>query len=227
MGQRVQGQIFQGFALARLHHRIRVWGPTAHGPGRVLVQVFQQLALPSVPHFGAGATDVGHGQQIQGGQLALAADTACKLGDHLGVIEVFFLRHMAHGEVFADQELHQAGVFAGDLVGAAKPAHLHAALDRVVFAAPFGYVVEQGRHIKQPRFVPAAGQLRTKRVFMGVLGNEKSPHVAQHHEDVLIDGVDMEQVMLHLTHDAPKGPQITPQHRGLVHQTHGVGDAQG
>ena len=31
--------------------------------------------------------------------------------------------------------------------------------------------------------------------------------------------------MLHLPHDAPKHPQVAPQDRGLVHQTHGVGDA--
>ena len=134
---------------------------------------------------------------------------------------------MAHGEVFADQKFHQIGVFARDLVGAAKPAHFHAALYRVVFATPLGNVMKKSRHIKQPGLVPAAGQLRAKRVFVGMLGNEKPTHIAQDHQNVLINRVDMEQVMLHLPHDAPKGPQITAQHRGLVHQAHGMGDAQG
>jgi hypothetical protein len=60
-----------------------------------------------------------------------------------------------------------------------------------------------------------------------VLCNEESAHVAQHHEDVLVHGVDMKQIMLHLPHDAAEWPQGTPQHRGLVHQSHRMGDALG
>jgi hypothetical protein len=60
-----------------------------------------------------------------------------------------------------------------------------------------------------------------------VLGDEEAAHVAQHHQDVLVHRVDVEQVVLHLPHDAPEHPQVAPQHRGLVHQPHGVGDAGG
>ena len=187
----------------------------------------EYLLADSAEEANGIALEIAKNIEIDTPVIVFTAHAARELGDHLRVIEVFFLRHMAHGEVFADQELHQTRIFASDLVGAAKPAHLHAALDRVVFATPLGNVMEQGRHIEQPRLVPAAGQLRTKRVFMGVLRNEKPPYVAQHHEDVLVDRVHMEQVMLHLPHDAPKGPQIAPQHRGLVHQAHGMGDAQG
>jgi hypothetical protein len=35
-----------------------------------------------------------------------------------------------------------------------------------------------------------------------VLGDEEAPHVAQHHQDVLVHRVDVEQVVLHLPHDA-------------------------
>ena len=56
-----------------------------------------------------------------------------------------------------------------------------------------------------------------------MLGNKKAPGVAQHHENVLVDGVDMKQVMLHLADDASEHPQITSKHRGLVHQPHRMG----
>ena len=62
---------------------------------------------------------------------------------------------------------------------------------------------------------------------MGVFGHEKAPHIAQHHQDVLVHRVGMEQVMLHLAHDAPEHPQVAPKHRGFVHQAHRMGDALG
>ncbi len=67
------------------------------------------------------------------------------------------------------------------------------------------------------------GQLRAERVFVGVLGDEEAPHIAQHHQDVLIHGVDVEQVVLHLSDDAAEHPQIAPEHRGVVHQPEGMG----
>ena len=53
---------------------------------------------------------------------------------------------------------------------------------------------------------------------MVVLGDEKAAHVAQHHQDVLIDGVDVKQIVLHLPDDSPEDPEIAAEHRGLVHQ---------
>ena len=58
---------------------------------------------------------------------------------------------------------------------------------------------------------------------MRVLRNKKAPHIAQHHQDVLVNGIDVEQIMLHLPHNFAKHPQIAAQHRCLVHQPHGVG----
>ena len=95
----------------------------------------------------------------------------------------------------------------------------------MIAAAAFRDVVEQRRDVEQPGLVPAGGQLRAERVFVRVLGHEKAPHVAQHHQDVLVHRVDVEQVVLHLAHDAAEHPQVAPQHAGLVHQPEGVGDA--
>ena len=58
-----------------------------------------------------------------------------------------------------------------------------------------------------------------------MVGNEKTPDIAQHHHDVLIDGVDMKQVMLHLTHNVSEHPQISTQYRGLIHQPEDMCDA--
>ena len=58
-----------------------------------------------------------------------------------------------------------------------------------------------------------------------MLRHEKAPHVAQHHQDVLVNGVNMKQVMLHLTDDFAEYPQIPAQHRCLVHHPQRMRDA--
>ena len=93
----------------------------------------------------------------------------------------------------------------------------------MVAATALANVMKQRRQIQQPGLVPAAGQLRAQRVFVRMLGHEKAAHIAQHHQRVLIDCVNVEQVVLHLPDDAAKRPQITPQHRGRIHQAERVG----
>ena len=97
----------------------------------------------------------------------------------------------------------------------------------MVAAAPFANVVEQRRQVQHPGLVPAAGQQRAKRILVRVFGHEKAPHIAQHHEDVLIYRIGVEQVVLHLPDDAPKWPQVAPEHRSLVHQAQGAREAFG
>ena len=97
----------------------------------------------------------------------------------------------------------------------------------MIASTPFGNVVKQGRDVQYPRFVPARRQLRAQRVFVRMFHHKKSPHIAQHRQDVLIDRINVEQIVLHLSDDAPKDPEIAAQYRGLVHQTHGVGNALG
>ena len=217
----------QGLALAGFHLGVGVRRAAAQHTQGVAVQIFEQLALPGIPHLGAGATDVGHGQQVKRRQVTLVAHPLGEGGDDSRVAQIGFLGHAAHGQVFGHQELDELLVLAGDAVVAAEALHLLGAQLGMVTPAPFGDVVEKGGHEQQPGLVPASGQLRAKRVFMGMFGHEKAPHITQHHDDVLVHRVDVEQVVLHLPHDAAEHPQVAPQHRGLVHQPHGVGDAGG
>ena len=85
--------------------------------------------------------------------------------------------------------------------------------------------MEQGGRIKNPGLVPTTGQLGAQGVFVGVLCHEKTAHIAQHHQDMLVHCIGMEQVVLHLTHDAPENPEVASQYRGVVHQPQCVGDA--
>ena len=56
--------------------------------------------------------------------------------------------------------------------------------------------------IEQPVPLEAAHQLAAQRKLVRELGHGEAAHVAQHHQDVLVDGVDVEQIVLHLADDA-------------------------
>src|SRR5439155_22707999 len=68
-------------------------------------------------------------------------------------------------------------------------------------------------------------QPRTKRIFVRVLRLHEPTQVADHHEDVFVDRVDMEQIVLHLTDDAAEYGEITAKNPVLVHSAQFVGNA--
>ena len=92
----------------------------------------------------------------------------------------------------------------------------------MVAAAALGDVVEERGDVEHPRPLEGRGELRAERVLVGVLRDEEAAHVAQHHQDVLVDRVDVEQVVLHLADDAAEDPEVAAEHAGLVHQPKGV-----
>ena len=74
--QREQVQQLPRLLLARLDLGVQVRPGAAERAQGQAVEVLQQLALPGVPDLRAGAADVGHRQQVERGQAALAADRA-------------------------------------------------------------------------------------------------------------------------------------------------------
>ena len=174
----IQGHQHQRLALAGLHLGVGVGRAAAQGAQGVAVQVFQQLALPGVPDLGAGAADVGHGQQVQGGQVALGAHAFGKRGNHVRVAQVRLLRNAAHRQVLVHQKLDEPGVFSIDAVLAAKAPCVHRAQHRMVAATALGNVMEQRGHVQDVGLVPTCAQLRAEGVFMRMLGHEKPPHIA-------------------------------------------------
>ena len=223
--QGMQSQLNQRFTFAGFNFDMWVSHMAAQHAQRQAVQVFQQFAFPSVPHLWAGAADVGHGEQVQGCQMPLIAHAFGECGNHVRVAQVGFLGHMAHGQVLTHHKLNQVRVFVRHVVLFAKVPRIFGTQHRVVAATALGNVMKQGSHVQNPGLVPTRGQLRTERVLMGVLGNKEAPHIAQHHQHMLVHGVHMEQVVLHLADNFAERPQVAPEHRGLVHQPHGVGDA--
>ena len=101
----VEGHQHQRLAFAGLHFGVGVGRAAAQGAQGVAVQVFEQLAFPCIPDLGAGAADVGHGQQIQRRQIALGAHAFGKCGNHVGIAQVRLLRNAAHRQMLMHQKL--------------------------------------------------------------------------------------------------------------------------
>ena len=89
----------------------------------------------------------------------------------------------------------------------------------MVATATFRDVVEKRRKVEEPGALEACHQLAAERVLMCMLGFGEPTQIAHHHQDVLIDGVDMKQIVLHPSHDSAKDRQIAPEHRPLVHSS--------
>ena len=188
-------------------------------------QVFQKLGFPGVPDLRAGAAHVGDGQKIERHQAPLAAHPVCKRAHHLRVVRVLLLRRAGHRKVMLDQEGDEIRVLGGKPVRAAEAAHIVRAELGMICASTFGDVVVQRRHIEQPAPLEPAHELAAKRKFMRQLGHGEAAQVPDHHQDVLVDRVDVEQVVLHLSDDAAELRQVATQDAVLVHAPELVHDA--
>ena len=141
--QGVQREHFERFAFAQFHFGVCIGCTTTQHTRGVAVEVFQQLAFPSIPDLGAGAANIGHGQQIQGREVALVAHAFGEGLNDVGVAQVLLLRDVAHRQMLCHQEFNQFGIFFVELVIAGKLAHLATAELRVIAPTAFGNVMEQ------------------------------------------------------------------------------------
>ncbi len=191
------------------------------------IEVAEQLALPLVPDLGAGAADVGVGQQVECGQAAGIADQAGEPGDYPGIRQILLLRDLRHDQVMAHKPDDEFRVLGVKPVPVAELVRIDGAQFRVIAAAALGDVVEDRRHVEQPRLVEFAHGARAERVFVGELAHREAPEVAQDLQDVLVDGVDVEKIVLHLADDAAERREVGAEDVELVHPAEFVDDAAG
>ena len=150
-------------------------------------------------------------------QPALGTDAGGERLHHFRVVHVLLLRDRGHRKVVLDQELHQLAILFREAVPRGELAYVVRAELGMVAAAAFRDVVVQGGDEQQPAALEAAHQLGAERELMRQLGHREAAQVAHHHQDVLVDGVDVEQVVLHLADDAAELRQVAPEDAVLVH----------
>ncbi len=180
-------------------------------------EILEQLAFPRVPDLRARAADVGHRQQVERDEPTFRPDDAGELADDVGIGEVPLLRDRRHGEVVLDQELDERDVLAREPVRAREAPRVDPAEPRVVAAAALGDVVEDRRDVEEPVALEVGGEPAAERVLVRELDHREPPQVAHDHQDVLVDGIHVEEVVLHLTDDLAEGGEVAAEDPVLVH----------
>ena len=183
-------------------------------PG-LLVEVVEEAGAPGVPEAGVGGADVGEGQQVEVVEVVGAGDGRSVGGDGVGVGEVFFLRGQAVVEVVGDEPGEQGAVFGRDGVVFARVevCDLRAGL-AVVAVVAFADVVKEGGEVEDGGVLQAADEgggfgVGGVRAHQTVKGFDEF-------EGVLVDGVLVEEVVLHAPGDVGEGGDIAVEQAVLV-----------
>ena len=87
----------------------------------------------------------------------------------------------------------------------------------MIAAAALGDVVEQSGDVEHLAPLEVGHEPRAQRIFVRVLRLGEAAQVADHHQDVLVHRVDVEEVVLHLADDAAEHRQVLAQHAVEVH----------
>ena len=96
----------------------------------------------------------------------------------------------------------------------------------MIAAAALGDVVEQPGEVEHLAPLEVGDQPRAQRILVRVLRLGEAAQVADHHQDVLVDRVDVEQVVLHLADDAAERGQVVAEDAVQVHPPQLVREAR-
>jgi hypothetical protein len=169
----------------------------------------------------------GHGEEIEGGERSLVAHESGEGRDHFRIGEVLLLRRHRHHQVVGDEPCDQVRVGRPHVVVLAEAHGVARAQVGMVPAASLGDVVEEGGEIQDLDVVELLHELRAERVFVVELREPEAPQVPDDHEDVLVHGVDVEEVVLHLPDDAPEGGKVAAEHAVATHAAKRPGESFG
>lgn len=188
-------------------------------------QAFQQAGAPGVPQLGIGAAYVGNGQEVERAEAFVGLDAFAEGIEYAGVLDVFFLGDGRHKEVVFNQPGEQVAFFFGQEVVGGKLARVCDALYGMVAAASFGDVVEEGGKVEDVLFFKGLHQRGGVGQLMAVHIQGKAADVADDGKDVVVHGIDVEQVVLKQADDFfPRG-QIAAQHAVEVEKAQGLGQS--
>lgn len=188
-------------------------------------EAFQQAGAPCVPQLGIGAAYVGNGQKVERAEAFVGLDAFAESIEYVGVLDVFFLGDGRHQQVVFDQPGEQVAFFSGQEVVGGKLARVCDALYGMVAAASFGDVMEKGGKVEDVLFFKGLHQCRGVGQLVAVHIQGKAADVADDGEDVVVHGIDVEQVVLEQADDFfPRG-QVASQYAVEVEEAQGLGQS--
>ena len=104
------------FGTAVVSVQLGAFSPLDDARPSAAEQILQKLGFPGIPDFRTRASNICHGQEIQGHKSLIALNKLRERIDDVGVMHVLFLGDRGHSQVVVDQPGNQFGVGLGNSV---------------------------------------------------------------------------------------------------------------
>ena len=157
--------------------------------------------------------------------MRLVADRARELVDDVRVVDVLLLRRQRQQQVMLDEPRDEARLVAAHAVLEAERFGVDGAELGVVAAAALRDVVEEPREVRDLGLLEPLHDHAARRELVVEARQREAPQVLDDEQRVRVDGVRMEQVVLHAADDAAERRDIQPEHAVRVHALQRARDA--
>ena len=190
-----------------------------------MVEGLEQAGAPCVPKFGVGAADVGNGKQVECVEVFACGNTAAKGLEDMGILDVFFLGNGRHEQVVFNQPCEEVAFFFGVVVVGGELLCVFDAFFGVIATTAFGDVVQQGGGVEDVRSWVGLHDGAGLGHFVAVGFDGETAHIADDGQDVVVYGVNMEEVVLEQAGDFFPCGEIAAKYAVEVEKTEGLGKA--
>lgn len=190
-----------------------------------MVEGLEQTGAPCVPKFGVGAADVGNGKQVECVEVFACGNTAAKGLEDMGILDVFFLGNGGHEQVVFNQPCEEVAFFFGVVVVGGELLCVFDAFFGVIAATAFGDVVQQGGGVEDMWSWVGLHDGAGLGHFVAVGFDGETAHIADDGQDVVVYGVNMEEVVLEQAGDFSPCGEIAAKYAVEVEKTEGLGEA--
>ena len=189
-----------------------------------MVEGLEQAGAPCVPKFGVGAADVGNGKQVECVEVFECGNTAAEGLEDMGILDVFFLGNGGHEQVVFNQPCEEVAFFFGVVVIGGELLCVFDAFFGVIAAAAFGDVVQQGGGVEDMWSWVGLHDGAGLGHFVAVSFDGETAHIADDGQDVVVYGVNMEEVVLEQAGDFFPCGEIAAKYAVEVEKTEGLGE---
>lgn len=190
-----------------------------------MVEGLEQAGAPCVPKFGVGAADVGNGKQVECVEVFACGNTAAEGLEDMGILDVFFLGNGGHEQVVFNQPCEEVAFFFGVVVVGGELLCVFDAFFGVIAATAFGDVVQQGGGVEDMWSWIGLHDGAGFGHFVAVGFDGETAHIADDGQDVVVYGVNMEEVVLEQAGDFSPCGEIAAKYAVEVEKTEGLGEA--
>ena len=190
-----------------------------------MVEGLEQAGAPCVPKFGVGAADVGNGKQVECVEVFACGNTAAEGLEDMGILDVFFLGNGGHEQVVFNQPCEEVAFFFGVVVVGGELLCVFDAFFGVIAATAFGDVVQQGGGVEDMWSWVGLHDGAGLRHFVAMSFDGETAHIADNGQDVVVYGVNMEEVVLEQAGDFFPCGEIAAKYAVEVEKTEGLGKA--